>query len=289
VIRQYRVRDEPAVEALLRAAWPDDPVMVEISNQHGVDFDDGRGRSRRTRVAEHGGEVVGVASLVGSARHQARYFLVVVVAEPFRRRGIGSGLLAELLTGSDGRPLQARVRVVDRPGLAFLRALGFDVLMRNRTGVVDPGGASVWIERQPRVQSVRSASRERVARAHEVAYRLEHASWSPATERPLEESLATFCGDSWLPETALLAEDAVASLHGPPLALAADELFLIAGSTTGDDRSLRGLVAAELEWAGARCLKVSVEADEANAAMWTILSELPARLDPELLLLATDL
>lgn len=288
MIRPYRDADESAVAALLAAAWPDDPVMVEISSQHGVDFADEHGRSRRTLVAEEGGGIVGAASLVGSAFHPARTFVVAVVGEPYRRRGIGSGLLAELRAGGDGRPLQARARVTDEPGLAFLGAHGFGVLMRSRTGVVDPAEAAAWIERQPAVRVKRGVSREGMARAHAAAYRSEHASWSPMSDRPFQELLEVFCGESWLPETALLAEGAVASLHGAPLVFAGDELFLMTGATSADDGPLRALVAAELAWARDHGKKVSIEADEANAALWTIRAELPAAVEPELLVLATD-
>jgi GNAT superfamily N-acetyltransferase len=288
VIRAYREADEPAVAALLRAAWPDDPVMVEISGQHRVDEDGEDGRSWRTLVSAENGEVVGVGSLVASARHRARYSLVVAVAPEQRRRGIGSALLAELRAGSDGRPLRARARVVDEPGLAFLRAHGFGLLMRSRTGVVDPAETAGWIERNRGELVFERPEREQAARLHEDAYRREHASWSPASERPLEESLRIFCGDSWLAEHALAARGGIASLHGPPLASADDELFVIAGTTEPDEPLLRALVATALIETRELGKKLSIEADEANPELWRILAELPARLEPELHLLATD-
>lgn len=288
MIRPYRADDEPAVAALLRAAWPDDPVMVEISSQHRVDARDDEGRAWRARVAEEDGEVVGAGSLVASARHPARLFLVVAVAPAWRRRGIGSALLAELRLGGDARPLQARVRAGDEPGAAFLRAHGFDLLMRSRTGVVDPVEAARWIALQPAVELRRGAARALVARAHEDGYRAEHASWSPLSPRPFEESLRLFCGESWLAESALLAGDAVASLHGEPFVVAGAELFLMWESSSGDERLLRALAAEELRLARALGKRVAIEADEAAAAKWRILSELPARFEPDVLLLATD-
>ena len=287
MIRPYREDDEPAVAGLLHASWPDDPVMVEISSQHRVDAEDDEGRSWRTLVAEEGDEVVGVGSLVASARHPARYLFVAAVAPERRRRGLGSALLADLRSCADARPLQARVRESDEPGIAFLRAHGFGPVMRSRTGVVDPGEVAEWIERNAG-GPLRHPSREEAARFHEAAYAFEHASWSPVGERPLEESLRVFCGDSWLPESAVAAPTGVASLHGPPLAPSAGELFLIAGTTQPDEPALRALVASALAYAADRGAAVSIEADEANPELWRILAELPARLEPDLRILATD-
>jgi GNAT superfamily N-acetyltransferase len=288
VIRAFRDEDEQAVRALLRASWPDDPVMVEISSQHGVDIKDAEGRSRRTLVAEESGEILGAGSLVASARHPARLLLVVAVVAERRRRGLGSKLLAGLCDCSDGRPLQARVRVTDEPGLAFLGKHGFGTLMRSRTGVVDPAQAETWIAGNRGGFEFERPSREDAARLHEQAYRMEHARWSPATERPLDESLGIFCGDSWLGECAVASSSGIASLHGAPMALAADELFLIAGTSEPDEALLRALVAAALVEARARRKKLSIEADEANEELWRILAELAAVLEPDLLVLATD-
>ena len=278
---------------MLRAAWPDDPELRQISAIHGPDLD-GEDRWRRTLVCVASGEVVGAGTLVGSARHPARYSVVLVVAPAFRRHGIASELLSELVSLGDGRPLLARVRETDEAGLSFLRAHGFEALMRSRVGVVDP--------RDPQVRALPAgspacldsgASREELARAHEEAYAFEHASWSPTTKRPLEESLRLFCGDSWLPHTARVVRRhgriaAVAGLHGPPLASSADELFLIAGGSTGDEAALRAVVAAELDLARSLGVRVSIEADEANPGLSRILDELPAVIEPTLLLLSSD-
>jgi GNAT superfamily N-acetyltransferase len=244
---------------------------------------------------EVAGSVGGVGTLVGSARHPTRLFVVIAVAPELRRRGIGTALLDELVALADGRPLLARTRESDRASLAFLRARGFGPLMRNRTGVVDPRDPRVarWVGAQDAITLDSRASQEEIARAHEDAYRWEHESWSPTSTRPLEESLRLFCGESWIAESALLApaRDAavgVASLHGPPLAPSTSELFLIAGVSGRDAPTLRALVAAELAFARARGARVSIEADEANVDLWNILAELPAVREPELLLLSTD-
>ena len=292
--RPFREKDEAEVDALLESAWPDDAALRDISAIHGLDLDR-EDRWRRTLVGVASGEVVGAGTLLGSARHPARYFVVLLVAPGFRRRGIGTALLAELVALGDGRPLLARVREADAAGLGFLRARGFEVLMRNHVGIVDPGDPQVraWNAGSPAARLEGDASREELALAHEEAYAAEHASWSPTTERPLEESMRLFCGDSWLPETARVVRSrgriaAVAGLYGPPLAVSEDELFLIAGSATRDDAALRAVVAAELELAHSLGARVSIEADEANRELAQILAELPAVMEPTLLLLSTD-
>jgi GNAT superfamily N-acetyltransferase len=293
VLRPFAEEDEAAVEALLRAAWPADLELRQISAIHGPDLD-GEDRWRRTLVCAASGEVVGAGTVVGNARHPARYFVVLVVAQGFRRRGIASELLAELVSLGDGRPLLARVRETDEAGLSFLRARGFGVLMRSRVGVVDPRDPQVhaWLEGSPACLDA-GVSREELARAHEKAYAAEHESWSPTTKRPVEESLRLFCGDSWLPHTARVVRRhgqiaAVAGLHGPPLASSEGELFLMAGSATGDEAALRAVVAAELDLARSLGVRVSIEADEANRGLSQILDELPAVMDPTLLLLSSD-
>jgi hypothetical protein len=294
VIRPYEGGDSPAIAELLKATWPDDGTLRDVSAIHGPDVDQGS-RWRRTLVFVRGDRVVGAGSLLASARHPSRYFVVVLVAPAARRGGVGSALLAELVKVGDGRPLLARVRENDDTGLGFLRARGFEVVMRSRVGVVDPNDpqGQAWISAAPQISIETSVSREEVALAHEEAYAAEHASWSPATERPLEESLRLFCGESWLPMTARAVRRhgrivAVAGLHGPPLASSDSELFLIAGSAPGDADALRAVVAAELDLARSLRAAVSIEADDANPHLSQILAELPAVMEPTLLLLSTD-
>src|SRR5262249_23461171 len=191
--------------------------------------------------------------------------------------------------------LLAVVRETDDGAIAFLRANGFDLLMRTCSGKVDPAAAEVvaWVARQRPIGLERPAERDYVARAHERAYRRVHARWAPATERPLEESLRLFCGEGWLPESAVLARDGdevrgVGSLYAQPFRFAGDGLFLIADTLRSDDQGLRSLVAAQLEWSRARQLRVSFEADEANEELWRLIHALPGQLDPELLLFSSD-
>lgn len=294
VIRSYREEDRSSVETLLVEAWPDDQVLREISSIHGEHLDT-VDRWRRSLVSLQRGEVTAVGTLLAGARHPTRIFVVIAVAPAYRRRGIGSALLAELRRLSDGRPLLARVREDDPIGLGFADAHGFDVVMRSRVGVVDPADRRVeaWVAANSALVVDRDLSRKELAVAHEAAYRAEHESWSPVPRRPLAESLRLFCGDSWLRETAVAVRSesrirAVAALHGPPLAPSENELFLIAGSASHDAAALRTVVAAELDLARSSGAVLSIEADEANAALSVTLAELPATLEPTLLLVSTD-
>jgi GNAT superfamily N-acetyltransferase len=294
VIRPYLEEDGVAVAALLESAWPGDATLASISAIHGPDLDS-EDRWRRTLVYVRDDEIVGVGTLLATARHPSRYFVVVLVASDARRRGIGSMLLTNLTGLGDGRPLLARVREIDKVGMAFLRARGFSVLVRSRVGVVDPNDPQVraWIAASPPSLIEQGTPRDDLAIAHEAAYAAEHAHWSPTTRRSLEESLRIFCGESWLPATACAVRSegriaAVAGLHGPPLAPSAAELFLIAGSATGNATALRAVVAAELDFAQSLGALVSIEADDANVELSQILDELPAAMEPTLLLLSTD-
>lgn len=172
------------------AAWPHDPVMVDISTLHGPELSEEH-RSRRTIVAEEDGVVVGAAALVSTARHPTFSFFTVVVTPTRRRTGIASALLAQLRSGSIERPLLARVRETDDAGIAFLQANGFGVVMRARQTSVDPDDPEIvsWIGEQRPIALERPAGREEAARAHELAYGRVHAGWAPPSDRPLEESL----------------------------------------------------------------------------------------------------
>jgi GNAT superfamily N-acetyltransferase len=217
VIRPYREADAAAVETLLGAAWPHDSTLREISAIHGSDLES-EGRWRRTLVYVRDDEVVGAGTLLATARHPSRYFVVVLVAPEARRCGVGSALLAELVEVGVGRPLLARVREADGAGLAFLDARGFRVLMRSRVGVVDPQDTRVraWIAATPPRLVESQTPRDQLAIAHEDAYAAEHARWSPVSRRPLEESLRLFCGESWLPESArtVRSEGRIAAVAG---------------------------------------------------------------------------
>jgi hypothetical protein len=120
VIRGYRETDEPQIGALLVAAWPEDPVLVEVSALHGPDLDENE-RLRRTLVAEEAGSLIGAATLLGTPRHQTFLFFTAVVAPERRARGSrrpSSTSWNELGTSVRSSPASARPTTVQSPSCA---------------------------------------------------------------------------------------------------------------------------------------------------------------------------
>jgi N-acetylglutamate synthase-like GNAT family acetyltransferase len=261
-LRPYRDADASAVDALLDASFAGDPVLRGIVAVHAV--------ARGTLVADDRGEVAGVATLRHSDRHPSRLFLAGAVHPRHRERGIG-GALFEALDGG-GRPLLARVRDPEDAGGRFLARRGFRLLMRNVVVVVEPGPGG-----EPELPA--PGSLEELALAHEEAYRRQHASWFPVTDRPLDESLRLFCGPSRV--ASALIGSGVASVYD-----AGADLELIAGAE--DDATADLLVEWALGVARRLGKPLSIEADEADAPFWRIASTLPSGRREPLFLLATD-
>ena len=263
-VRAYRADDAAAVDALLDVVFVGDPTLRQIVAVHAVE--------RGTLVVESGSTVAGAATLRHSDRHPSRLFLAGAVHPSRRRRGLGAALFDAL--PRDGRPLLARVRDLDDDGGRFLRRRGFGLLMRNVVVVVDPAALA---GRSPELAAPDSPAV--LAHAHEAAYRRQHASWFPVTDRPLEESLRLFCGPSLV--ASAVVDGGVASVHG-----GGDELELIAGAE--DAATARLLVAWALGVAGRMGARLSIEADEADEPFWKVAHELPHTRREPLFLLATD-
>jgi GNAT superfamily N-acetyltransferase len=284
-IRPFKPTDMPGVGKLVAACWPDDPTMQELHGIHGL--------GPSTLVAHQTGEIVGAATARESGRHPTRAELVVTVAPTYRRRKIGTALLQSLAE----RRFLARTRWHDEAGLGFLHAHGFRVVMRNKVALVDP----VPLKANERGLDIRPAADmavEEAAGAMAAQYRAEHASWAPATEWPLEESVELFCGPFWVRESTVTAYRngrlvGIGALLGEPVAEAPDELYLVhVGTLDAADpdaeRVTRALAIRELEFARARGLRVRIEVDEANGPLWRLLDELPAVEESALVLLAND-
>lgn len=113
----------------------------------------------------------------------------------------------------------------------------------------------------------------------------------------LETSIAVFCGDAWLRESNVLAYRAgepvgVASLHGPPLAREGELYLVFLGPVRDGARDAetvtRALAAHSFDFARSSALPLRIEVDDADAALWTVLTEIPATHGPDVLLLAND-
>lgn len=287
-IRPFEPADIPGLGKLVAACWPDDPTMRKLHGIHGL--------GPSTLVARQASEIVGAATARESRRHPTRAELVVTVAPPHRRRKVGTALLRPFAERTGG-PFLARTRPHEEAGLGFLHAHGFRVVMRNRVALVDPVALEAN-ERGLDLQAAADMAVEEAAGAMAAQYRAEHASWAPAAEWPLEESVELFCGPFWLRESTVAAYRngrlvGIAALLGEPVAEAPDELYLVhVGTLDAADpetgRITRALALRELEFARACGLRVRIEVDEANGPLWRLLDELPAVEESTLVLLAND-
>jgi len=129
-------------------------------------------------------------------------------------------------------------------------------------------------------------------------YRAEHASWAPPGDWSAKESVEVFCGPFWVRESTVAAYRngdlvGIGALYGEPIAEGPDELYLshvgpLDLTDPDADRMARALVARELAFARDRGVRVRIEADEANAPLWTLLDDLTVVEETRLVLLAND-
>lgn len=163
-----------------RAVW-----RTQFQSMHGPPVDDGT-RWSRTLVAETDG-IVGVATAATNRVHPGRYTAAVEVAGPWRRRGVGSALVAELQrTVPDPRPLATKVGADDIPARGFAASLGAVVYQRCPGAIVDPTSPEVaaWIaaqEAEPEiaVMSLDHLSATELGAAFTTQYLWVHAPSSP--------------------------------------------------------------------------------------------------------------
>jgi GNAT superfamily N-acetyltransferase len=290
-IRPYRVSDGPAVTALAAAAWPGDAVMQELQATHGPDRDS---PLRRVVVAEWDGELAGAACVTASNRHPSRHTLVLHVAPRFRRRGVGSALLARMraATAASGLPLRTRARPSDASSTAFLVARGFRVLVRVRTGVIDPAAPAV----RRRVEALAhpppgtrllpfdgaesTASVDDCAGVLRSVYADTHG-WDPPAPWPADQVREHFCGSELVAGSMVCAyQDAALAGVGILLSLGnaalPDAWYLsdvgVAGQDRPHARELTGALAAHcLEHAGRNRRMVEFEVDDSHAHLWAVL------------------
>jgi ribosomal protein S18 acetylase RimI-like enzyme len=124
-IRPYQEADEPAVIALWREAFPDEPA-------HNVPAEVIRRKLAVQRdlflVAEVGGAVVGTV-LAGYDGHRG-WLHKVAIAAAHRRRGVGSALVRQVeaaLRAVDCPKVNLQVRAANAGVVAFYEALGYRV------------------------------------------------------------------------------------------------------------------------------------------------------------------
>lgn len=148
---------------------------------HGPDGDD---PWRRSRVAtDRDGQVIGCATVTSSALHPGRLPCAVDVAPAWRRRGVGSALLAAVgAERPDARPMSSKARLSNTAATAFVTAVGGRPYQHCPGIAVDPRAEDVrrW------ALARRSGSCRDLVEATDLVsvfaelYRWIHQTWSPA-------------------------------------------------------------------------------------------------------------
>lgn len=140
-IRSVKGDDLDEAAELIRSIWGEDPVFVARAESLVQQ------RFAAASVATEAGRLIGVSTLSPPSRHPHR-FVAVDVAEPARRQGVGSALLAEIRESSGGSPLVSRLRPWDHASNRFFDAHGFPLVERAVSCVVDPQDPPIheWIE-----------------------------------------------------------------------------------------------------------------------------------------------
>jgi GNAT superfamily N-acetyltransferase len=295
-IRPYQVVDGPAVTAIIRAAWPDDPVMQGLQATHGPDQES---PLRCALVAEWDAEVVGAACVTSLNRHPSRHRLALNVAPRFRRRGVGSALLAGVraAVAATGRPFQIHARPCDGGSMAFLVACGFRVLIRVRTGVIDPAAPAVRrriedLAHPPpgsRLLAVDDAeSRATLDDCASVLWSVyvESHQWDPPAPWSPDPMREHFCGADLVGGSMVCAyQDGALAGVGTLVAVEEDVTLPpawllsdvgVAGQDRPHARELTGaLVAHCLTYAASNRRMVEFEVDDSHVHLWAVLETLP--------------
>jgi ribosomal protein S18 acetylase RimI-like enzyme len=263
-VRPYAGRDAAGVDAVLDAAYPDDPRVRALKRAgHGAPREQ---PFRRTLVAQVDDGVVATGTIVHGPLHPRRTWIDVVVAPPFRRRGIGSAVLRELRTLA-GRPLRTRGIFADEAALGFLRAHGFGLLSSTYEGRFDPAAVAA---RLPEPQLGRPPAAEEAAAFFDGWYAATHR-FDPPLPRTPDRALAVFCGDDIAAGSLVGVRDArgrlvaAANLVRPPGRDAGDELYLVwAGTLETEPEAATDVVAACVHFARAAGTAVRYEVAAEN-------------------------
>jgi GNAT superfamily N-acetyltransferase len=175
------VKLRPATaEDLARAAW--------AKERYALDADDPL--LRRTTVALHGDDVVGLAGVAESRLHPSHLPLVVEVHPEHRRQGIGTALVRGLR--ADGRPGVLGVFMDNEGATGFARALGATVLQTlppEKVRCTSPAVQAWAAERRAETRTGDEVGREGVRQAWLQMYGWLHAGWIPVRSTATMEAV----------------------------------------------------------------------------------------------------
>lgn len=184
-IRPWRPGDEAALAALLDpsadALWKNQFHVLHGPDRDGIGW-------RRSRVAtDRSDTVIGAATVITNPLHAGRMPCAIEVAQSWRRRGVGSTLLAHMraLRPHASLPLSTKLR----PGTsaaAFVARVGGRVYQRCPGVVIDACDPHLrqWAAAQPKATctDLTALDTEALVAAFADLYAWSHHTWSPVTD-----------------------------------------------------------------------------------------------------------
>ncbi len=184
-VRPWRPGDGAAVDLLLDAS-ADALWKNQFHVLHGLDSDGLQWR--RSRIAiDRADKVIGAATVITNPLHAGRMPCAIEVAQPWRRRGVGSLLLEQMraLRPDTSRPLSTKLRP-DGPATAFIARVGGRVYQRCPGVVVDASHPTVrqWASAQPKATctDLTALDNDTLVTAFADLYAWSHRNWSPVTD-----------------------------------------------------------------------------------------------------------
>lgn len=162
----------------------------------------GGGGWQRTLVAEDGGDVLGMGTMMLSTVHRNSFYCEVQVEPESRRSGVGTSLFQALLACTPAPyPILTRAMSSQPARQAFARSLGFEILMRCPSPQLHPGSIATlhWVNRHPAPPGVsivpaRDRGYEEFLEAWVDLYVWIHEDWSPTRDREVVHALFAASG-----------------------------------------------------------------------------------------------
>jgi GNAT superfamily N-acetyltransferase len=278
-IRNFVSEDAEVVAAILDSVYGHDARLRALHDgSHGPPLETPR---RQTLIAELDGEAVGVGTILESSRHPQHTWFGLEVPPAFRRRGIGTAILAELRRATE-RPFATRGLFAEQGAMGYLRHHRIGLINRCWEGRFDP---ATVVEHLPDVHLDEPPSLDEAAEFFERVYQATH--WfSPPEPWPLERARDLFCGESLVRESLVGVRDddrlvGAAGLIQPLGYDPGDELYLVWIGTIGSDNAALSLVAACVRFAHQAKKMMRFEVDESNTSVREALDQFGLLGEPE--------